>query len=595
MPIIVKPKIDAESNYEYLAAAELDEFRAATCCIRKGIVTGIDTLNSVSLTIGTVDYSNIPVYIHTDVGARLSVIKSDINPDPLAYFKNAALMFPLPGGTPLGVLDDNLEYTTDPEVLVVVETTEEGQIIPLYVCGIIKTGLPNTSAPYPTYNAYIDMTIHIERTGVATGAVETIKVVYDLINNCIAQMPTETAGVLGLPFIDAAGIHTVGGSEPDIVRINSNLFTTGSETIFQPTELISSDTYGDPGSWTLDSTVESNPSDRFNNTITYTYSADAGYGGVKIDTHVAELISPYGPTGGGYWWDSKYETSITSLLSPLAPGSGIQGLVIEIKDRPMYGVFNTYVWQNSVAPGKIAPIHSLCYHPARFQGSTTIDFTNGFSFAMTSEGSFDQNWGFVSIRGTAATYPAGELLGFLHYYKNYNNTTYHFYEQASASIGGSSVSLSHEVNSHYDYVYTETEHHDYWILPTTYLREVDDTRYYYQRYVLGCIEDKNFICKLAMLAPITFPRLFEYIASAPESSVYPQEFTYDNLTYTDMDHFILGGAVITSPSLITTTDIVATIANKVTELVGSIPTYCTCHTTCEFVLAPVNLESEALR
>lgn len=91
-----------ESWWNYLCSVGVGEGDFDTCCVKEGKITGIDSLQSVSLICDGESFSDVPVWIHTDVGARTSVYENQKDGSTAEltaseYFKHSALMFPIPG------------------------------------------------------------------------------------------------------------------------------------------------------------------------------------------------------------------------------------------------------------------------------------------------------------------------------------------------------------------------------------------------------------------------------------------------------------------------------------------------------------------
>lgn len=191
---IIKPNFPPQTigYYPYLASVGIDYSTLQNCCVKKATVTGIDSLTTVSLDIDGVAYTDVPVYIHTDCGARDAVVEAAIAEaaeeepveKPVAeYFKNAALMFPFPGDIETG------EGTTiDPTVLVF-EHTDPGTLVVsiLGVFHILQSVLqtfPDSLDPFRTYTPHVKLMI--SERGASD---DTYHAVYNLLDGSFSITP----------------------------------------------------------------------------------------------------------------------------------------------------------------------------------------------------------------------------------------------------------------------------------------------------------------------------------------------------------------------------------------------------------------------
>jgi len=185
------------AHYEYLASVGYSEEELQNSCIKVAEVTGIFSRSSVNVLCEGTTYTDIPVYIHTDIGCRVPFLKNVESEKPEDYFADSALFFPMPGEvlTMRGM-------TKVPSVFVAVHSSKEGQRV-LFVSHVRETmfysfeedvlKLPNTwrmhalievSSPTKTFAEYS---------------------VYDMVNDSVASLPTYPLGttVPELPLVDA--------------------------------------------------------------------------------------------------------------------------------------------------------------------------------------------------------------------------------------------------------------------------------------------------------------------------------------------------------------------------------------------------------
>jgi len=216
---IIKPnwpknKDAKDGFYPYLATVGLTHEKLRNSCIKKGIVTGIFSAQSVNITIDNIEYTDVPVWMHTDHGAREQLIKEEVLVDQSNYFKNAALMFPFPGN-----ISTSSGTTLEPEVLVIVYTNPETSVVEVIaVIGILQNVFQifdTVADPYPTYNLYFYFKIVSERweaTGSSNEYPGELKgsrelyFLYDMINDTVANIPTIIDSEPSLPFFNAENI-----------------------------------------------------------------------------------------------------------------------------------------------------------------------------------------------------------------------------------------------------------------------------------------------------------------------------------------------------------------------------------------------------
>ena len=184
--------------WKYLLSVGITAKDLGNCCVRKAEVIGVDSLQTVKVDCGGIEYSDIPVWIHTDQGARASLMKGEDLVDG-NYFKNAALMFPMRGG-----ISTSKGTTKTPEVLVLCSIDPETNSVT--VMGVIQIlqAMFTTFAggPFQTYRFLIKISFFNGVTGVEHA-------LYDVVNSQFLYMPTYPAdGVPVLPFYTAKELAT---------------------------------------------------------------------------------------------------------------------------------------------------------------------------------------------------------------------------------------------------------------------------------------------------------------------------------------------------------------------------------------------------
>lgn len=145
--------------WPYLASVGVDKTILEDCCFKKGIVKKVSGRTTVTVEIDEEEYDDVPVWMHTDIGSRLSLKKEEEKEEPADYFKDAAFMFPLPKD--IIVKDANYvnQTTLEPEVLALVHTDPETEAITvLGVVHILKSVLTDFSLArdkaFPTWKMY---------------------------------------------------------------------------------------------------------------------------------------------------------------------------------------------------------------------------------------------------------------------------------------------------------------------------------------------------------------------------------------------------------------------------------------------------------
>jgi hypothetical protein len=194
------PGREGHAWYEYLGSIGIRPGTLKNCYVRKATITGLSSRQAVKISYVrdgvTLTLENVPVWIHTDIGTRLAMIKGVEQGLPEDYFKDAALMFPFPGV-------EGRYYS--PEVLILcvfdaVENTDNVLAVIHILQNVTTIGL-SAIAP-TTYGMFVKV-----RVGWTTATTTQYEYcLYDIINDRVASIPTATVGGPALPFIDAEGL-----------------------------------------------------------------------------------------------------------------------------------------------------------------------------------------------------------------------------------------------------------------------------------------------------------------------------------------------------------------------------------------------------
>lgn len=221
------------SPYKYLAGVTLTNTQLLNSCIKKGTVKKLNSRQTVTVEIDSVEYENVPVWIHTDCGARLAEVKGVEFTNPEDYFKDSALMFPMVSGTTF--YDSyNVSHTSlAPEVFVIVQTVDEVKTA-LGVIGIaqnLNRVFPTDENPFSTYRPYFLFAIN--RWNI-TSAVpyETTWSLFDIITGEFAEIPSYGPA---LPMVEAKDLTDA--QKTSLI----NPFLSGSIYI-KPTTLVTTGT-----------------------------------------------------------------------------------------------------------------------------------------------------------------------------------------------------------------------------------------------------------------------------------------------------------------------------------------------------------------
>lgn len=215
-----KPNIPAASfttsgAYPYLASVGVTEATLATSCVKRMrviAITGPQTINVIDENDRI--FTNIPVWVHTDIGARLALLKG-VEAVAADYFKNAAFMFTFMGedeetysyvavltnkntGQAIGVID-----------IIVAPMHTPGETRWIGSQGALKNQMKKSkdlSSPRPTYTPYLRVrgffsgaTVYLDDTFCPGYPLKQYRVtsspfiysgLYDLTTGALAVVPT---------------------------------------------------------------------------------------------------------------------------------------------------------------------------------------------------------------------------------------------------------------------------------------------------------------------------------------------------------------------------------------------------------------------
>lgn len=191
----------SKPSYPYLASVGISGEDLKLCCIKKGVVKKLNSRQTITVEIDEVEYEDVPVWIHTDCGARFAAIQETEHTNPEDYFKDAALMFPLVGDVTF--YDHyNSNYTSlEPQVFVIVKIVDAVRSA-LGVIGIVQNlnrEFPENESPFKTY--YPHFLFSINRWDIMNEVpYETTWSLFDIATGEFTQIPS--AGP-ALPMVEA--------------------------------------------------------------------------------------------------------------------------------------------------------------------------------------------------------------------------------------------------------------------------------------------------------------------------------------------------------------------------------------------------------
>jgi len=206
---------EVEDNvYRYLASIEMTPEELTNTCIVEAEVTGIDDaiLGLVTVKYDEVEYSSVPVWIHTDQGTRLRQLNEEEAVDAPDYFENAAMHFMFKSGCRIRPWDTVandwafiIHNASKPTVRVIARFEEE---VPVDIIGVIEVvhnitdgyliepgggGITYAwkTVAYPTFRPYILIEVKGYRN-TSYPPLAFYSALYDIRTGEIAIIPNET-------------------------------------------------------------------------------------------------------------------------------------------------------------------------------------------------------------------------------------------------------------------------------------------------------------------------------------------------------------------------------------------------------------------
>lgn len=189
----------------YLAKVDFTEAELDRLCVKKAEVIGVSSRQSVKILCEGKEYEDVPVWMHTDCGARhwymkgLEAVEKGNEPPTAStaaeYFKDAALMFPFPGNVLVQESPYEQFQTITPYVLVVFlridrEPPAEDEYIAKGVINILSSVRwehPDPTA-HKTYRPFLKFRFR-HRLNVST-ILHSRTYLYDLLEERVAKIPT---------------------------------------------------------------------------------------------------------------------------------------------------------------------------------------------------------------------------------------------------------------------------------------------------------------------------------------------------------------------------------------------------------------------
>lgn len=319
-----------ELDFKYLASVGIDIDTLDRCCVQKAKVVGVDSRQTISISVDGETFTDVPVWIHTDIGARKALIGESEYPAPADYFMDAALLFPFPG----------FSDETSPYVTAIIHTDQETEIrSALGVIGVIQNFYSETSctidshtdiAPFikpaidiangfRTYRPYLYVRSAQYSSAIKRGEFVSL---YDLSTGSFALIPSYTRSVPVLPMSTADVVKY--SSAQNITSFLSHAIKIGAGDCFQ--NLTSADGTDLSIGGLVDSTYSFKDRDS-DETITVTRDSKYWEQYPPITTcgqehnESASCVSPLGRTARWYDWqeyESSYGTETTITHSKIS-------------------------------------------------------------------------------------------------------------------------------------------------------------------------------------------------------------------------------------------------------------------------------------
>lgn len=197
---------------KYLAKVDFTEAELDRLCVKKAEVIGVSSRQSVKILCEGVEYEDVPVWIHTDCGARHWYLKGleavevgqepPIAPTAAEYFKDAALMFPFPGGAYIRIGGSDVQTIT-PHVLAVFSVIDNVTVAQGVIGVLSSVTTEGNEEAFPTYKPFLRFRIR-HKSGSTYLYSRTF--LYDLVENRVAKSPTIGVDGFKLPIIELKDI-----------------------------------------------------------------------------------------------------------------------------------------------------------------------------------------------------------------------------------------------------------------------------------------------------------------------------------------------------------------------------------------------------
>ena len=195
MTEIVKPNFPAQEGYEYLASVGLTEEVLKNCCVKEAEVVAVNSRQTVTVECDGVEYADVPVWIHTDIGARTALMKG-VEVTPEDYFKDAALIFPFKKYS--GSYGSTILF--EPLVFVIQHNnpaTEEKTV--LGIIGVQQNINSSAISLQQTYRPYLTFILSAKKWQATTTTY--YHTLIDMMTGGIAVIPSYTDGVPHSPML----------------------------------------------------------------------------------------------------------------------------------------------------------------------------------------------------------------------------------------------------------------------------------------------------------------------------------------------------------------------------------------------------------
>lgn len=203
------------ADYQFLASVGISKVMFESMCVKEASVTSVSSLVSSKVTIEMdgVEFTDVPVWIHTDQGTRAVNVAvattgdiSYIPEDPADYFEGAGSFFPMQEGinhrsVSLYSSSSWSALTRQPRVMVIAYPSDDTWVV-VAVISIIDNGVlsefDRRTNAHPTFVPYFFLQ---ERTGASVSNTFTL---YNLQTGEVPSIPDSTYSTLN----EAKGLVT---------------------------------------------------------------------------------------------------------------------------------------------------------------------------------------------------------------------------------------------------------------------------------------------------------------------------------------------------------------------------------------------------